>query len=82
MRRTVGVLVGFAVAGLGGVGISSWVAPEALRGMAPGEERRVTVRIQGVPSLVTAMVRNEMVTVRRAIDGATDGGDGSGEGPR
>ena len=45
-----------------------WVEPELLRGMAPGEERYVPVRIDGVPELVTAILGVERITVRRAID--------------
>jgi hypothetical protein len=36
--------------------------------MAPGEERYVPVRIDGVPELVTAILGVERITVRRAID--------------
>lgn len=45
-----------------------WVPPEALRGMAPGEERRVPIRVDGAPSLVTVVPALELVTVRRAAD--------------
>ena len=58
--------------------LRGWIAPESLRGMAPGEERRLPVRIEGVPNLVTAMVRDELVTVRRAVDDGGDGDTGSG----
>ncbi len=37
-------------------------------GMEPGEERRVPLRITGVPALVAAESTVELVTVRRAID--------------
>lgn len=53
------------------------VAPATLRGMAPGEERHVPLRIEGVPSLVSAAPDPEMVTVRRPA--ATAGGGGSAE---
>ena len=45
-----------------------WVAPEDLRDMAVDEERRVPVRVEGVPDLVTAEPASEMVIVRRAAD--------------
>jgi len=45
-----------------------WVSPEELQGMAPGEERLVRVRVDGVPEFVTAIPSRERVTVRRAID--------------
>jgi YbbR domain-containing protein len=56
-----------------------WVAPELLRGMAPGEERYVPVSIDGVPDLVTAILGVERITVRRAIDQA--GADAPQGGP-
>ncbi len=55
-----------------------WVPAEFLEGMAPGEERLLRVRVEGVPALVTAVPGTERVTVRRAID--QDGGPGS-QGP-
>ena len=45
-----------------------WVPPEYVQGLAPGEERVVNVRIEGVPALVTAIPGTDRVTVRRAID--------------
>jgi hypothetical protein len=45
-----------------------WVPPEYLEGMAPGEERRVRVLVEGVPDLVTAVPGTDYVTARRAID--------------
>jgi YbbR domain-containing protein len=48
--------------------LRAWVAPELLRGMAAGEERRVQVRVEGVPTLVGYEVADELVTVRRASD--------------
>ncbi len=45
-----------------------WVPAEFLEGMAPGEERFLRVRVEGVPALVTAVPGTERVTVRRAID--------------
>ncbi len=44
------------------------VPPEVLRGMTPGEERVVPVRVEGVPALVTAVAAVERVRVRRAAD--------------
>ena len=54
-----------------------WVQGELLTGMAPGEERRVPLQIDGVPDLVTAVPSTDVVTVRRAADLA-GGGDASG----
>jgi hypothetical protein len=45
-----------------------WVLPELLRDMAPGEERRVPISIEGVPALATAVPSTDVVTVRRAAD--------------
>lgn len=45
--------------------LSVHIAPAELRGMAPGEERRVPVRVSGVPDLVSAAPEQDMVTVRR-----------------
>jgi YbbR domain-containing protein len=56
------------VMGLDPDAIDVFVGPELLLGMAPGEVRRVPVRISGVPSRVTAESLEEMVTVRRAAD--------------
>jgi hypothetical protein len=56
------------VMGLDPDAIDVFVGPELLLGMAPGEVRRVPVRISGVPSRVTAESLDEMVTVRRAAD--------------
>ena len=47
-----------------------WVPPEYVQGMAPGEERVVNVRVEGVPALVTAIPGTDRITVRRAIDQA------------
>ena len=44
------------------------VAPELLQGMAAGEERIVPLRLDGVPSGVTAVPLVDRVRVRRAID--------------
>ena len=46
-----------------------WVLPEDLDGMLPGEERRVPLRVEGVPELVTAVPATDVVTVRRAAEG-------------
>jgi len=52
--------------------LHAWVAPELVRGMAPGEARRVPVHIDGVPPLVMLEVPDDIVTVRLASDsGAT-----------
>lgn len=48
--------------------VHAWVDPELLRDMAPGEERRVPVRVEGVPSLVSMELSQELVVVRRASD--------------
>ena len=57
--------------------LRAWVAPELVRGMTPGEERRVPVRVEGVPELVIYQLAQESVTVRRASDAR----DGPGELP-
>jgi YbbR domain-containing protein len=41
-----------------------WVSPELLSGMTPGEERRVPVKVEGVPALVSSSVPDDIVTVR------------------
>ncbi len=48
----------------------AWVPTEYLQGLTPGEERVVSVRIEGVPSLVTVVPGNERITVRRVLDRA------------
>ncbi len=53
--------------------LRAWVAPELLRGMVPGEERRVPVRVDGVPGLVSSAIPEELVTVRRAAETEADG---------
>jgi YbbR domain-containing protein len=55
--------------------LRAWVAPELVRGMAPGEERRVPIRLDGVPGLVTYELAQELVTVRRASDAQDTPGD-------
>lgn len=52
--------------------LRAWVAPELLRGMEPGEERRVPVRVDGVPELVSSAIPDDLVTVRRAAEGESD----------
>jgi hypothetical protein len=52
--------------------LRAWVAPELVRDMAPGEVRRVPVRLEGLPLLVSAQVATEVVTVRRASDRIAD----------
>lgn len=56
--------------------VRAWVDPDLLEGMAPGEERRVPVSVEGVSPLVSVEVSGEDVTVRRA---PTD--DGAREAP-
>ncbi len=58
--------------------LHAWVAPELVRGIAPGESRRVPVHVDGVPDLVTLEVPDDIVTVRRASD---DGVRPPGDGP-
>jgi hypothetical protein len=55
------------------VGVS--VDPESLRGLEPGEMRRVRIRVEGVPPLVTAVLSSDVATARRA-DGLPGGGGG------
>lgn len=57
--------------------LRAWVAPELVRAMAPGEERRVPVRVEGIPALVVYEVAEELVTVRRV----SDADDASGDAP-
>ncbi len=45
-----------------------WLPPELLSGMEPGEERTVSVQVDGVPSLVTATPEPSRITVRRSLD--------------
>jgi hypothetical protein len=49
--------------------LHAWIAPELVRGIAPGEARRVPVHVDGVPALVTVELTEDIVTVRRAADG-------------
>jgi hypothetical protein len=46
--------------------LGAWVTADLVKGMVRGEERRVPVRIEGVPDLVSAQPAIDMVTVRRA----------------
>jgi YbbR domain-containing protein len=59
--------------------LRAWIAPELVRGIAPGEARRVPVQVDGVPDLVTFEVQNDIVTVRLASDanGIRPPGDGA-----
>jgi hypothetical protein len=41
------------------------VAPESVRGMEPGEVRRVRLQVDGLPPLIRAYPSTEVVTVRR-----------------
>jgi YbbR domain-containing protein len=43
------------------------VASESVRGMEPGEVRRVRLQIDGLPPLITAYPSTEVVTVRRQV---------------
>jgi hypothetical protein len=45
------------------------VDPAALRGLVPGEMRRVRMRVDGVFSLVSAYLSNDIATARRAEAG-------------
>ena len=54
------------------VGVS--VDPESLRGLQPGETRRVRIRVEGVPPLVRAFLSSDVATVRRADPPAGGGG--------
>lgn len=46
--------------------LRAWVAPELLEGMTPGEDRRVPVKVEGVPDLVSLSVPDDIVTVHAA----------------
>jgi hypothetical protein len=50
------------------------VDPAALRGLVPGEMRRVAIRVEGVPPLVNAYLSEEIATVRRTEAGPGGGG--------
>ncbi|MEX2468036.1 MAG: CdaR family protein [Gemmatimonadota bacterium] len=66
------------VTGFDPEGIEVFVGQELLLGMAPGEVRRVPVRINGVPPRVTAESVEALVTIRRAADvGRAPPGDSS-----
>jgi len=54
--------------------LRGWVPPELVQGMARGEERRVPVRVDGVPGLVVYQLHEELVAVRRTSDGQNDAG--------
>ena len=51
-----------------------WVSPEDLAGILPGEERRVPLRLEGVPDFVTAVSETAAVTARRAVRGSAGTG--------
>jgi YbbR domain-containing protein len=55
--------------------LSVSVDPESLRGLQPGEMRRVRIRVDGVPPLVRAFLSSDVATVRRA-EAAPGGGAG------
>jgi hypothetical protein len=61
--------------------LRAWVPPEVLRGMAPGEERLVPVRLGGAPPLVSALSTVERVIVRRAVDEVGEPGTGPAAAP-
>jgi hypothetical protein len=46
------------------------VAFESVRGMEPGEMRRVRIQVEGLPPLISAFPSTEVVTVRRIDAGA------------
>ena len=48
-----------------------WVSPEDLEGILPGEERRVPLRLEGIPEFVTAVPETSTVTAKRADEGST-----------
>ena len=48
-----------------------WVSPEDLEGILPGEERRVPLRLEGIPEFVTAISGTNQVTAKRAAEGST-----------
>ncbi|MEC7833555.1 MAG: hypothetical protein VX850_01725 [Gemmatimonadota bacterium] len=48
-----------------------WVSPEDLEGILPGEERRVPLRLEGIPEFVTAVPETSSVTAKRADEGST-----------
>jgi YbbR domain-containing protein len=58
--------------------LRAWVEPELLRGMAVGEARRIPVRLEGLPDLVTGELATAVVTVRHAPNGTLDGQAGVG----
>jgi YbbR-like protein len=56
--------------------LRAWVAPELVHGLVTGEVRRVPVRIEGVPTLVSAQPTPDVVAVRRAPGGRGVGAPG------
>lgn len=52
--------------------LRAWITPDLVEGMAPGEERRVPVRVEGVPRLVGLEVPRETVLVRRPSERRED----------
>jgi YbbR domain-containing protein len=63
------------VAAVDPMDLRAWVAPELLRGMVAGEERRVPVRVEGVPQLVAYRLAEDLVTVRRTAGAPGRPGD-------
>ena len=51
-----------------------WVGPELVRGMERGEERQVSVRVDGVPDLVSYRLSQDRVMVRRVSPDAVPRG--------
>ena len=58
--------------------LTVWVSPEDLEGILPGEERRVPLRLEGIPEFVTAISETTAVTAKRAAEGST----GTNQAPR
>jgi YbbR domain-containing protein len=56
--------------------LRAWVASELVRALVTGEERKVPVRIEGVPALVAVRPAVDVVTVRRAPAGRAGGPPG------
>lgn len=54
--------------------LRAWVSPEDLEGILPGEERRVPLRLEGVPEFVTAITETNAVTARRSAGGSANNG--------
>ncbi len=70
------------VTGLDPGGITVRIVAEELRGMTPGEERRVPLHVEGVPPLVSAVPDQDMATVTRPARAHQTHGAGGGAGRR